>query len=597
MRPFLLFLLLVVAMNSYTANQYIDDVLAGRQVVCKWVRLAVERHVRDLARAERKDPDFPYYFDEAQAKRIIDFTQQLQHTKGEWANPCKHDPRIRLEPWQQFIDWVLFGWRREGGYRRFTRAYIEVARKNGKTTDAAAKANYCFLADRPQEIGAEVYCVATKRDQAKIAWDEAQRQIDRNSRLKELTQLYRQSSTIVIPGTAAKMKPLGQDSDTEDGLNPHFVLVDEYHAHPDSSMLNVMESGTGSREQPLIYIITTAGFNKECPCYREEHQLAERVLERSLSPVPENYFCIIYTLDEGDDWADPKVWIKANPNLGVSLRWKFLEDRVREAQQSATKQNDVKTKNLNIWTQAVTRWLSEQAWAACRAKVFPEQLLRRDVFIGLDLSSTIDITAVVLCFPPKKKSEPYQFLFRFFMPKDTLQIREKQDRIPYSTWATQGLITVTEGNAIDYDAVEHQILQDASAFQVQEIAFDPYKAQEIVNHLASVGLKTVAIPQGYSSMSGPSDTFEKKVLAREIVHGDNPVMNWMVSCTEVKSDSRGYFMPVKPQREKTGKRIDGVVAAILSLARAVLNAESAPAKYENETGAVARRGGIRRMEF
>jgi len=240
---------LVMPMNTYTAQKYIDDVLSGRQVVCKYVMLAVERHLNDLKRAESGDLEFPYYFDEGQAKRVIDFKHQLRHTQGEWANPRKHDTRIRLEPWQQFKDWVLFGWRRQGGYRRFTKAYIEVARKNGKTTDAAATANYCFLMDRPHEIGPEVYCVATKRDQAKKAWDEAERQIQREPFLRELVRTYKQTSTIIIPGTAAQFKPLGKDSHTEDALNPHFALVDEYHAHRDNSMIEVMESALGVRVQ------------------------------------------------------------------------------------------------------------------------------------------------------------------------------------------------------------------------------------------------------------------------------------------------------------------------------------------------------------
>jgi len=198
--PLLFFssIILVVAMSTYTACQYIEDVLSDRQVVGKYTRLAVERHVRDLKRAESNDPEFPYYFDEAQAIRVIDFKQQLRHTKGDWANPRKHDTRIRLEPWQQFKDWVLFGWRRPGGYRRFTKAYIEVGRKNGKTTDGAATANYCFLMDSPREMGPEIYCVATKRDQAKVAWEEAERQIHKQPFLQGLTKTYKQGSTIIV---------------------------------------------------------------------------------------------------------------------------------------------------------------------------------------------------------------------------------------------------------------------------------------------------------------------------------------------------------------------------------------------------------------
>jgi len=573
--PLLFFssILLVVAMSTYTACQYIEDVLSGCQVVGKYTRLAVERHVRDLKRAESKDPEFPYYFDEAQAIRIIDFKQELRHTKGDWANPRKHDTRIRLEPWQQFKDWVLFGWRRSEGYRRFTKAYIEVGRKNGKTTDGAATANYCFLMDNPREMGPEVYCVATKKDQAKIAWEEAERQIHKQSFLRGLIKTYKQGSTIVVPGTAAQMKPLGKDSHTEDALNPHFVLIDEYHAHRDNSMLEVMESALGAREQPLIYIITTAGFDKNSACYQEERSLAIQILERTLAPVPETYFCLIYTLDEEDDWANPDVWIKSNPNLGVSVRWEYLEKRIQEALQSPAKQNKIITKNLNIWTQTETRWIKDDVWGKCGAEVSEEALLHRKCYAGVDLSASQDVTAVVYSFPPEEPGGIYQFVYRFFIPGDDIIDRERRDKVPYSYWIEQGLIIPTPGNVIDYDFIEQQILIDAEKYEIQEVAYDPWKAQEIVNHLQEAGFEMVPINQRYSGMALPTDTFEKKILAEKIAHSDNPIMKWMVSCTEVKSDRQGNIMPMKPQRDKTGKRIDGVVASIMALYRAVIHTE------------------------
>ena len=570
---FFFLFVLVVPMNSYTAQEYIDDVMAGRQLVCKWTRLAVERHLNDLKRAEGNDPAFPYYFDEAQAIRVIDFKQLLRHTKGEWADPRKHDTRIRLEPWQQFKDWVLFGWRREGGYRRFTKAYIEVARKNGKTTDAAAIANYCFFMDSPREIGPEVYCVATKKEQAKYAWEEIERQIHKQAFLKKLSRPYRQSSTIIIPGTAARMRPLGKDSHTEDALNPHFVLVDEYHAHRDNSMLEVMESAIGARKQPLIYIITTAGFDKNSACYQEEHTLAIQVLERSIEPVPETFFCLIYSLDEDYDWTDRNVWRKANPNLGVSIRWEYLEDRIQEAMLSPAKQNKIKTKNLNIWTQAESRWILDETWKKCGFPVEEESLAGRKCYMGIDLSASQDITAVVLCFPPEEDKEKYQFLYRFFIPGENIIEKERKDKVPYSYWIEKGFVISTAGDVIDYDFIEQQVLLDAEKYSIQEIAYDPWKAQEIVNHLQEAGFTMVPIFQRYSGMATATDTFEKKVLGREIAHSDNPIMTWMISCTEVKSDRQGNIMPMKPQRDKSGKRIDGVVASIMALHRAVIGTE------------------------
>ena len=571
---FILLFLTVISMSTvFSAKRYMQDVLSGRQVSCRWVKLSVQRHLDDLERAKSGDAEFPYYFDEHQAKRVIEFKQELRHTQGEWANPRIHDTRLRLEPWQQFIDWVLFGWRRtDNGCRRFTKAYIEVARKNGKTTIAAATANYCFLLDSPREVGPEVYCIATKRDQAKKAWGEAERQLSRHPFLRNKIRTYRQSSTIVIPGTSALMRPLGRDSDTEDALNPHFVLVDEYHAHKDNSMLEVMESGMGARRQPLAYIITTAGFDKTSACFQEEHTLAESVLERSMEPVAEHFFCIIFSLDEGDDWTDRNVWIKANPNLGISVSWEHLEDRVLSALQSPAKQNGVKTKNLNIWTQAETRWIKDEDWQACDAAVDPEALIGRKCWAGLDLSASQDITAYVLCFPPEDDEEPYQFLYRFFMPEENILERTRSDRVPYSYWVDEELIIATPGNVIDYDFIEQQILADGKKYLIQEIAYDPWKAQEIANHLQTT-FTMVMIYQRYSNMAEPTDIFEKKVLGKRIAHGGNPIMRWMVSCTEVKSDRQSNIMPMKPRRGTYGKRIDGVVASIMALGRAALITE------------------------
>lgn len=575
-------LLLGAAMSSFTATQYIDDVLSGKQVACRWVRLAVERHVQDL---ERQNTDaFPYYFDERYAKHAIGFAQQLRHTKGEWANPRRHDTRIQLEPWQQFIDWVLFGWRRADGTRRFTRAYIEVARKNGKSTIAAATANYCLLADQPYEEGAEVYAVATKRDQAKITWLEARRQIEQHPVLKTRVKLWRDS--ISLPSGAGFFRALGKDSKTEDGANAHFVLVDEYHAHPTDEMVAVMVDSTMARTQPLTYIITTAGFDLSGPC-KTEHDRVQALLEQAVtrskdSIVDETTFAIIFSLDDGDDWADESVWIKANPNLGVSVRWDRLREQVARAMQSPHLQNDVLTKHFNVWTQAETRWILDDVWMDNADDVDLDALRGRRCFVGVDLSASQDITAVAYVFPPVEDETRYQVWLRFFIPGDNIIARERRDKVPYTDWVARGLVEPTEGDVIDYDVIEQRILQDAERFEIAEIAYDPWKAQEIVNHLSEAGFVMVPIYQRYSGMAGPSDTFERKALARELAHGGNPVLRWMMSCTEVKSDRQGNIMPMKPRREATGKRIDGVVATIMALGRAVLHVEGQQSGYEAE---------------
>lgn len=584
-RSAILLVLLLVSMAAgatYTAESYISDVMADRLPISRYVRLAVERHLGDVERVGTAD--FPYHFDEHQAKRVIEFKQELRHTKGEWANPRRHDTRIRLEPWQQFIDWVVFGWRREDGTRRFTRAYVEVARKNGKTTLAAATANYCFLADRPREEGAEVYAIATKRDQAKLSWDEAARQIDRHPVLRKLVKTYKNGSTITIPGSASRFRPLGRDSKTEDGLDAHFILVDEYHAHPTDAMVQVVVDSTVARTQPLTYIITTAGFDLNGPCFRERERVIT-TLERAVNrtdddPIDETTFGIIYTLDDGDDWTDESTWLKANPNLGVSVKAERLREQVNIALSSPHKQNDIKTKHFNMWTQAETRWILDEKWMRCTFRVRPQDLVHRPAWVGLDLSASIDISSYVLCVPPANKLEKYSLIPRFFIPGDNIIERERSDKVPYTYWVEQGLIHPTPGDVIDYDFIEQMILKDAERFDIQEIAFDPWKAQEIVNHMTEAGFTMVPIYQRYSGMAAPTDTFEKMVLGQQIAHGGNPILRWMMSSTEVKSDRQGNIMPMKPQRDRGGKRIDGIVASIMAVHRAVLNTGEGGSVYD-----------------
>ncbi len=562
----LILTIMVVSMHPVTA--YATEVLNGHIKACKYVKLACKRHLSDLKR--QGTAEFPYTFDEARADRAITFIEQLSHTKGRWASRYGgRDNKIKLELWQKFHIGSIFGWIKPDGTRRFRRAYIEVARKNGKTTEGAGIANYCFFADRPKEIGPEIYYAATKQEQAALAWRESKMQIIQNPVLSKIAKVYESKQVIVqTKDLAARSRPLGRDSKTEDGLNPHFALIDEYHAHPDSSLLDVLESGMGARAQPLILIITTAGLDKNGPCYMQEHQLAINILERSIEPIPEDTFAIIYSIDEDDDWTDPDVWIKANPNLGVSITKEYLESRVKIALASPTKQNEIKTKNLNIWTQAETRWITDEKWMSCLVKYTEADLEGRRCIGGLDLSSTLDITAFVLAFPPIAPSEPWKFIYRFFMPEESLLERERQDRVPYTYWVEKGEIIATPGNVVDYDYIEQEITELGGHFVIDEINYDPWKAQEIVNHL-SAHFEMVQCPQRYSPMAIYTDTFEKKVIAQELAHNGNHVMRWMISCTEVKSDRQGNIMPMKPRRDTSGKRIDGVVASIMALGRGV----------------------------
>ena len=507
--------------NMYTYEEYINKVINKELPVCQAAFLSVKRHLDDIEKSNAKgDNDYPFYFDEKEAERPITFIQSLVHTKGEWAN---HN--IILEPWEQFIIASIFGWRRkENNLRRFKKAYIQVSRKNGKTTFASGIGNYCFFCDSPAEAGVEIYYIATKKDQAKIAWSESERQIRKAKALNKEAVTYKQTSTITKKkDTASKSKPLGQDSNTEDGLNPHLVIVDEYHAHPDNELLNVLESGMGARRQPLTFIITTAGFDKSSVCF-SEYEYAKQILGGTLNN--DEYFTIIYEPDNVNDiWVFmseykellnkedvskeiitqkekiiDNIIFQANPNINVSVKDSYIKSRLLEGLDKPIQRTDILTKNLNVWTQASEVWISSDRWlkSYSHQNININELKGRKACIGLDLATTRDIAAYVLCFDSIDNG-PYILLPRFFMPKENIRQRSKEDRVPYELWASQGLITLTSGDIIDFDIIESSILNDANIFEIIEIAYDPWKAIEIVTHLESEGFKMEQVRQSLSS--------------------------------------------------------------------------------------------------
>lgn len=590
--------------NMYTYEEYINKVINKELPVCQAAFLSVKRHLDDIEKS--KNNDYPFYFDENEAKRPITFIQSLVHTKGEWAN---HN--IILESWEQFIIASIFGWRRkENKLRRYKKAYVQVSRKNGKTTFASGIGNYCFFCDSPAESGVEIYYIATKKDQAKIAWSESERQIRKAKALNKEAITYKQTSTITKKkDTASKSKPLGQDSNTEDGLNPHLVIVDEYHAHPDNELLNVLESGMGARRQPLTFIITTAGFDKSSVCF-SEYEYAKQILGGTLNN--DEYFTIIYEPDNVNDiWVFmseykellnkedagkeiitqkekiiDNIIFQANPNINVSVKDCYIKSRLLEGLDKPIQRTDILTKNLNVWTQASEVWISSDRWlkSYLHQNININELKGRKACIGLDLATTRDIAAYVLCFDSIDNG-PYILLPRFFMPKENIRQRSKEDRVPYELWASQGLITLTSGDIIDFDVIESSILNDANIFEIIEIAYDPWKAIEIVTHLESEGFKMTQIRQSFAvgGLSEGTSLFEKTIDERKLLHGNNAVLNWMISCCEVKTDGRDNYIPVKPDRRRSYKRIDGVVASIMALHRVIKNHfEDTKSIYETE---------------
>ena len=549
--------------NLSVPEKYMQDVLRGKIDVSVYAKKAVERHAGDL-----KKKKFPYVFSPEEGQRVIDYFGFLRHSKGEWAGTV-----FRLEPWQQFLLYVIFGWRKKSdGTRRFRTVYLEVPRKDGKTTIAAGVGLY--LVDGDEEPGAEVYVAATKFDQAKICHSEAIRMVKSSPLLRDHITIHR--NNLSIEETNSKFEPVGRDHDTLDGLNIHGAIIDELHVHKTREMWDVIDTGTGSRRQPLIFCITTAGFDRNTICW-ENHQYVEKILDGIVED--ETFFGMIYGIDEGDNWNDEKIWAKANPNYGVSVYAHDLKRKAKKAEEMPSALNAFLRKHLNIWTQSETAWLTHELWAACASPVDTDGLKGRICYGGLDLSTNIDVTAFVLVFPPETEHDQYKVLCRFFIPQDSIEARVRRDQVPYDVWVRQGFIMATPGNRIDLAFVINQIDQDATTYDLMQIAYDRWGAAQIVNDLQDLGYDKqpgdddeqiarclVRFGQGYASMSPPAKELERLVLGKEIAHGGNPVLAWMMSNVIMSEDPAGN---IKPNKEKSSEKIDGVVALLMGLDRAI----------------------------
>jgi len=548
---------------TFTYEQYIEDVLSGKVIACHWVQAACKRHRKDLDEGKKRG----LYFDHAAAKKIIVFFSLLKHSKGEWAGRP-----ITLEPWQQFILAMIFGWKKKNGFRRFRTSYLETARKSGKTTIAAGVGLYLMLAD--DEPGAEIYSVATKRDQARLSHSEATRMVKSSPEIRRECTVFRDN--IHILNTASKFEPLGADADTLDGLNVHGVLADEIHKWNGRDVWDVCETATGSRRQSLMFAITTAGYDRQSLCF-QQHEYTEKVLDGIIED--DSWFGVIFTLDKDDDWEDESVWIKANPNLHVSKKIEDMRLLVKRAKEMPSQLNAFLRLHLDIWTQSVTKWISVEHWEGCGGPVDADGLRGRTCYGGLDLSSNTDISAFLLVFPPEVPKDTYKILARFFIPEMAILERVKRDRVPYDVWVRQGFITATPGEIIDYEWIIHQIDEDMQAYDLREIAFDRWGASKIQTELMDLGGSEfmVQFGQGYASMSPPTKDLERLIIGHQLSHGNNPVLTWMANNLVVVMDAAGNY---KPDKEKSTERIDGMVALIMAMDRAMRRVSDGQSVYE-----------------
>lgn len=534
-------------------RRYMDAVLSGQIVTCKYVRLAVERQLRDLERQESED--FPYYFDEQKAGLTLATVKLLRHTSGEWMKKP-----FQLQDFQAFRFAVLFGWMRKDNHkRRFRRAYIEVARKQGKSEEAAAVGNIGLHFDG--EGAPEIFSAATTRDQAKIVFNAGKAMSEYLAKDSESLGKVVKSYAHSVTNTDNKgsFRAVSADAGTLDGLRPHMFIIDEYHAHPRSDVLKVGETGMGSRAQPLSYIITTAGFNTAGPCFRMR-QVAIEILEGK--KVDETFFTIIYTLDDDDDWGDESKWIKANPNLGVSPSMEFLRSEYTKAVNEGGRAIvEFKTKNLNIWCDAPEVWIPDEDWRRNDGELNEAELVGRRCFGGLDLASVSDLTSLCLYFPPRFAGDKHLWKWYNWLPRDT--VAKRSGRVNYELWAQQGWIETTPGNVTDYDYIRAKINEIKGVYNLVSVNYDRWNTSDIVPRLVDDGIKMLPFGQGFASMSTPCKELERMILGGECNTGANPVARWAMGNVVLDTDPAGN---IKINKDKATEKVDPIVAQAMSIA-------------------------------
>jgi len=540
-----------------SVHAYAREVVAGKILASKWVCAACARHLDDLERGA----DRGLRWDAGKAERAMLSIAMLVLWKG-----VSRGQRMHLDPWHRFIVGSLFGWTNRAGRRRFGRAYVEVARGQAKSHLAAAiLVQATFLEG---EGGAEGYCAATKKDQAKIVLDVARRMIQKSPILESKLEVMKRE---ILRDTSVAVA-VSKEYDSLDGLDPHVAIIDELHAHPSRGVLDVLEEGARKRAQSIVFMITTAGDGDAgqtvCRDERDYCTSMLQALERNEDPAPmDHVFAYIACLDTkadgakaDDDWRDEANWIKANPSLGHLVGVDELRKARDDALRLPTRQTSFKRKHCNLWVGTPDSWLEDGAWSACAAPPDSIDLSGLPCWGGLDLSKRIDLTAFVLCFP--LEDGRFAFLSRFWMPEDRVREREDRDRKPYRTWIEQGHIVATPGNVVDYAWAKKQIRADAEEFALLGIGFDPYQSWKLAPELQDEGYALAEIHQGPASLSEPMKELEALILGRKVVHFANPVMDWNVGCVKARTDVNENIAPDK--KRSTGK-IDGVLGAIMSL--------------------------------
>ncbi len=507
-------------------------------------------------------------FDEAKAQRAVEFIRCLKHTKGRW----RGQP-FDLLPWQETIIRDVFGTVKEDGYRQYNTAYVEIPKKNGKSELAAGVALYMTCGDN--EWGAEVYGCASDRQQASIVFDVAVDMVEQCPALKKRIKPVMSVKRLVYKPTNSFYQVLSAEAYTKHGLNVHAVIFDELHSQPNRELFDVMTKGSGdARTQPLFFLITTAGTDRHSVCF-EQHQKAEDILcGRKIDPT---FYPVIYGASDDADWTSEEVWYQANPSLGHTIDISKVRNACLSARDNPAEENIFRQLRLNQWVKQSTRWMQMEKWDACAFPVDEGELLGRECYGGLDLSSSIDITAFVLVFPPRDDTERYVFLPFFWIPEENMVRRVRRDHVPYDVWEKQGFLETTEGDVIHYGFIESFIEDLGKRFHIKEIAFDRWGAVQMVQNLEGLGFTVVPFGQGFKDMSPPTKRLMELVLERNVAHGGHPVLRWMMDNIFVRTDPAGN---IKPDKEKSTEKIDGAVAAIMALDRAIRHGGSTGSVYD-----------------
>lgn len=532
---------------------YAREVVAGHISAGKYHRLACARHLKDLGR--QQTPAFPYRFELAKAERFWKFAQRLKHYKGEWAGQL-----IVLRPDQLFRKGVKYGWVHSAtGLRRFRNSYEEIPRKNGKTLEAAIETLYnTFFCG---EGGAEGYCAGVKRDQALLVFRDCKKLVESSALNKRLDV---RASNINAPTTSSKLEPLSSDYNSLDGLNISFVNLDELHAYKTRDLIDVLETATGARREPLVNKITTAGNNPVSPC-GDEHDYACKILDGILED--ETYFAFIAHADEGDDWRKPETAAKANPSYGISVKPDDLAAKVTQAKGIPSKAAAYKQKHLNLWVNAVAPCLSVDGWRQGQSEWSPDEMLHEPCWVGIDLASKIDICSMSLVFPPTVDRLKWRLVQYLWTPEDTLKERAHTDRAPYDVWADQDWLIQVPGTRVDHQLIRGVLEKERERFDIEVIGFDPWHADTLIDQLIREDgfdeAQVLAVSQTYAGMSSAASHFKAEVLAGNVDARGCPVTAWAVSNVVEQTDGKGNIFFTK---KKSIGRIDPVISATIGMA-------------------------------